>query len=268
MKPLCLIDGVATHALDALDRGLHYGDGVFRTLRVVAGKARWWQDHYRKLAADCAALALPCPRQDVLEDEVRQVAAAPEVAVVKILVTRGSGRRGYAMPPKPAPTRMVMGFAGVGNENADVRVRWCNLRLSAQPRLAGIKHLNRLENVLARSEWDAPEIAEGLLQDEAGDVIGGTMSNLFLAEGGNLVTPELARTGVAGVARSRIIRAGKRHGRPVGVERITRQRLLAADGVFLVNSLIGVWRVAQLENRHWPDDGRAQELRSWLDETD
>ena len=92
------------------------------------------------------------------------------------------------------------------------------------------------------------------------------MSNLFLLEQGRLVTPELSGSGVAGVARGRIIRAAERRAQGVGVERCSRERLLAAEGLFLCNSLIGVWRVAELENRHWPDDGWAEKLRSWLDE--
>lgn len=261
-----LINGERKDSLSVLDRGLQYGDGVFRTLAVVAGKVRWWADQYRKLAEDCAALHIPCPDKEALESEVRKIAAGPGVGVVKIIVTRGVGQRGYAIPTDAAPTRIVMGFAGSGNENREVRVRWCELRLASQPRLAGIKHLNRLENVLARAEWHDPEIAEGLLLDEAGHVVSGTMSNLFLLEQGRLVTPTLSNCGVAGVARGRIIRAAERRAQGVREERCSRERLLAAEGLFLCNSLIGVWRVTGLENRHWPDDGWAEKLRSWLDE--
>lgn len=263
---LSLINGVRMDCVSALDRGLHYGDGVFRTLKVVNGKVRWWDEQFRKLDDDCAALKISCPDKAILEAEVLRLAGEPDVGVIKIIVTRGVGQRGYAIPADAAPRRIVMGFPGASQENSDVRVRWCELRLSSQPRLAGIKHLNRLENVLARSEWNDPGIAEGLLLDEAGHVICGTMSNLFIAEQENLVTPELTRCGVAGVARSRIIQAAGRHGQPARFEPISRERLLDADGVFLCNSLIGVWRVAGLENRQWPDNGRAEILRSWLDE--
>ncbi len=263
---LSLINGERLDGINALDRGLHYGDGVFRTLKVVAGEVRWWEDQYRKLNEDCAALGIPCPDRQVLEAEVRQLASEPKVEAIKIIVTRGTGQRGYAMPADTAPSRIVMGFAGGGNENREVRVRWCELRLSSQPRLAGIKHLNRLENVLARSEWDDAGIAEGLLMDEAGRVICGTMSNLFIVEQGKLLTPELSRCGVAGVARSRIMRAAERQGQAVKVGPVSRERLLGSDGLFLCNSLIGVWRVSDLGEKHWPDGGWAEKLRNWLDE--
>lgn len=263
---LVLINGVRSSDINALDRGLQYGDGVFRTLKVAGGKVRWWDEQFRKLDDDCAALKIPCPDKAMLDAEVLRLAGESDVGVIKIIVTRGVGQRGYAMPADAAPHRVVMGFPDASRENRDVRVRWCELRLSSQPRLAGIKHLNRLENVLARSEWNDPDIAEGLLLDESDHVICGTMSNLFIAEQENLVTPELTRCGVAGVARSRIIQSAERHGQPVRFEPISRERLLAADGVFLCNSLIGVWRVAELEKIHWPDNGWAEKLRSWLDE--
>jgi 4-amino-4-deoxychorismate lyase len=246
---LVLVNGKETPSVNALDRGLHYGDGVFRTLKVVSGQVRWWEDQYRKLAEDCAALRLQCPDWAVLESEVRQLAAEPGVGVVKIIVTRGAGQRRYGIPADAASTRIVMGFPFPGRENLDVRVRWCELRLASQPKLAGIKHLNRLENVLARSEWDDPDIAEGLLMDEAGQVISGTMANLFIVEQDRLITPDLSRCGIAGVARSRIMRVAEWHGQRVQVEPITRERLLAADEVFLCNSLISVWRVAELAGR-------------------
>jgi len=265
-ESLVLVNGLQADSVNALDRGLHYGDGVFRTIRVVEGEVRWWEDQYRKLAEDCAALAIPCPAREVLEAEARQLAGEPGVGVIKLIVTRGSGRRGYAIQADAAPGRIVMGFPFPGRENIDVRVRWCELKLSSQPRLAGIKHLNRLENVLARSEWAEPDIAEGLLCDESGQVICGTMTNLFIVEQSRLITPELSRCGVAGVARSRILRAAARHGQKAAVEAVSRERLLAADEVFLCNSLIGIWRVAKLDNKTWPDEGGAQKLRVWLDE--
>lgn len=265
-ETLILVDGEPASSVKALDRGLQYGDGVFRTMKTVNGRIRWWHDQYRKLAEDCAVLGIPSPDRKVLQAEVERLAAEPGVGVIKILVTRGIGQRGYGINQGSVPTRIVMGFPFSGRENLDVRVRWCELRLSHQPRLAGIKHLNRLENVLARSEWGDPEIAEGLLMDEAGNVICGTMTNLMLVEAGRLVTPDVSRCGVAGVARHLIMEAAKRHGQLVSVEDVSRERVMAADEVLLCNSLVEVWRVSELEKNHWQGTGWAEKLRSWLDE--
>jgi 4-amino-4-deoxychorismate lyase len=149
-----------------------------------------------------------------------------------------------------------------------VAIRVCSLRLGWQPALAGIKHLNRLENVLARAEWSDPTIAEGLLQDAAGNVIGGTMSNVFVVEGDALATPDLRRCGVAGVTRERIMEAAGRRGITCHVADLGLDRVLAAREVILVNSLIGVWPVRRLNRRIWSPGMVAASMRQWLDEDD
>ena len=255
---MTLVDGQPAQTVDALDRGLAYGDGVFRTLRTEAGQPLWWRDHYAKLAADCAALMLACPDEAGLRAEVRRVAGAGE-GVVKIVITRGSGARGYAPPQDPVCTRIVLAAPLPAYAQADAPVdivaRWCALRLARQPRLAGIKHLNRLENVLARAEWDDPAIFEGLLRDDSGAVIGGVMSNLVIAKAGELFTPELGQCGVAGVARTRLLRAMERRGIPLHIGRLLPDAILAADEVMLCNSVIGVRRVGRLDDVTWTPAG-------------
>ncbi|HET9463522.1 MAG TPA: aminodeoxychorismate lyase, partial [Thiobacillus sp.] len=227
---MILVNGNPAETVNALDRGLAYGDGVFRTLRTQAGQPLWWRDHYAKLATDCAALLLACPDEAGLRDEVCQVAEAGE-GVVKIVLTRGAGARGYAPPQDQACTRIVLSAPlpayAQADSPTDIAARWCTLRLARQPRLAGIKHLNRLENVLARAEWDDPAIFEGLLCDDSGTVIGGVMSNLLMAKAGELFTPDLSQCGVAGVARARLLRAVARRGIPVHIGRLLPDAILA-----------------------------------------
>jgi 4-amino-4-deoxychorismate lyase len=190
--------------------------------------------------------------------------------VVKVIVTRGPGARGYAPPPSPSPTRIVI-CAPVPEQPAEysqagVTVRLCSTRIAFQPRLAGVKHLNRLENVLARAEWTDPGIAEGLVMDGDGHLVGGTMTNLFLAEAGELVTPDLARGGVAGVTRERVIDGAARHGVRCRVEPVTWQRLERAGEVLLVNSVIGAWGVKACGELRWTTGRSTQRVREWLDE--
>ncbi|MHB0981908.1 MAG: aminodeoxychorismate lyase, partial [Thiobacillus sp.] len=229
---MILVNGLPAETVNVLDRGLAYGDGVFRTLRTRAGQPLWWRDQYAKLAADCAALALACPDEAGLRAEICRVAAAGE-GVAKIMLTRGTGARGYAPPQDPACTRIVLSAAlpphAQPDSPADIMARWCSLRLARQPRLAGIKHLNRLENVLARAEWDDPEIFEGLLCDDSGAVIGGVASNLLIAKAGELFTPDLSQSGVAGVARARLLRALARRGIPAHIACLSPAAILAAD---------------------------------------
>jgi len=128
-----------------------------------------------------------------------------------------------------------------------VAIRFCATPLSANPVLAGIKHLNRLEQVLARAEWQASEIAEGLMADEQGRVVEGTMSNLFVVSSGELWTPPVDRSGVAGVMRALVLDIALRQGIPARVREIRRPDLERADALFLTNSLIGIWPVRRLE---------------------
>ena len=259
------VNGQTTNSVSARDRGLAYGDGVFRTLRTEAGQPLWWEDHYAKLAADCSALMLDCPDQATLRAEVCQVAEAGQ-GVVKIVVTRGTGARGYALPAGPAATCIVVasGLPHHAQNRDDIHARWCELKLARQPRLAGIKHLNRLENVLARAEWDAPAISEGLLCDDSGAVVSGVMSNVFWAKGRALFTPDLSQCGVAGVARKRLLRAAARLGITLHTGRFLPAELLAADEVMLCNSLIGVRRLACLDDTIWSPAGWTPTLNNAL----
>lgn len=264
-----LVNGVMGGSLPAADRGLAYGDGVFRTLRVHAGEPQWWADHYAKLAGDAGALGLVCPQEDVLHDDVGRLADGRD-GVAKLILTRGCGERGYQPPAHPASTRIASFQAGSVEAGgvADIVVRWCSLRLGRQPRLAGIKHLNRLENVLARAEWSDPTIDEGLLCDDTGAVVSGVSGNLFIVHGDVLLTPDLGQCGVAGVARERILRVARARGAAVQVTRISPQMLLDADAVVLCNSIRGVRRVARLENRSWAPGAWPRRLSTWLHEVD
>lgn len=144
--------------------------------------------------------------------------------------------------------------------------RVCDLRLGWQPRLAGIKHLNRLENCLARAEWNDADIHEGLLLDQAGNAIGGTMSNLFIVYQGRLLTPDLTRCGVAGVTRVRLLHRARAEGLAVEICDFDLNRVLAADEVMFTNSLIGLWHVRRLDEREWGRPVISQRLAEWLND--
>lgn len=269
---MILVNGAATDQVVVTDRGLAYGDGVFRTFLVTDGRAHNWRFQSRKLAQDCAALALPCPVEAVLAEEVIRVSAAQRECIVKVIVTRGSGERGFAPPQNPVPTRVVMAsprlrypeeFARGG-----VHVHVCRTRVAAQPRLAGVKHLNRLENVIARSEWSDPAVAEGLMLDTEGNVVGGTMTNLFMVDENGLVTPELSKCGVAGVTRERILAAATGHGVTCRVEPLTLDRVLGARELILVNSVIGAWAVRDIEGRTLRPGPGMTRVQAWLEEKD
>lgn len=258
-----LVDGSATGRVDPLDRGLAYGDGLFETVLMVAGRAPLWSRHLERLAEGCRRLDLPPADPAILAAETARVAIGLERAVVRISLTRGCASRGYA-PPRPAVTTRIVSATAAPPIDADgqrrgILVRWCRLRLAEQPRLAGIKHLNRLEQVLARAEWRDPRIAEGLLRDAAGRVICATAANLFAVLDGKLVTPRLDRCGVAGVARAEVL---AQRG-DCALRDLYPQDLMEAEEVFLSSSVRGIVPIRALAARRWPvgDVARALQQR-------
>jgi 4-amino-4-deoxychorismate lyase len=265
-----LVNGTASEYIPALDRGLAYGDGVFRTLLLHKDRPRAWPEHYAKLHADCAALGIQCPDESALRADISHLARGEPDSGIKIIVTRGVGERGYAPVAGANACRIAVSFPVPGAYKqyaADgITVRVCDLRLGFQAQLAGIKHLNRLENVMARREWTDSSIVEGLLLDGASNVIGGTMTNVFIVESGALVTPELSQCGVAGVTRARVLRHAPLHGVHCNVTTISLQRLLDADELFVTNSLMGACQVRTLGEKRWTAGDVTNTVRHWLDD--
>lgn len=255
MNPAVLVDGVPDGSLAARDRGFCYGDGLFETVRFEAGRAPLWARHMRRLAEGCERLGLPTPDTMLLADEAHALTANRPRAVVRITLSRGTGARGYRPPADAQPTRVVSA-ADLDDLPGDwyrrgIRVRFCRMRLAIQPALAGLKHLNRLEQVLARAEWSDPGVGEGLMCDTAGRVICATAANLFLVHDGQLLTPSLQRCGVAGVARAELL--GSRD--DAEVRDLTMDDLMTADEVFLSNAVRGVLPVAYLDASRWDAPG-------------
>ena len=178
-----------------------------------------------------------------------------DFGTVKIMLTRGSGPRGYAPPVSQTPTRIVgcQSAEPAPNEHyaKGVIVRHCRTTISEQPRTAGLKTLNRLEQVLARAEWSEAQISEGLMSTLDGRVICGTMSNVFVVTDGKLLMPELATCGVEGVMKHVVLEAAEALGVESQATRLTGAEISAADEVFVTNSLIGLWPVRELEDRRW-----------------
>lgn len=254
-ESLCsLVNGVRSDQISTLDRGLLYGDGIFETIAVIDGLPQRWERHLQRLFFGATQLALPVPDGALLRDEAERLCDSTERAVLKIILTRGVGHRGYAPLPTPAPTRILSLLPWptypATNASVGVDVRLCATRLACQPRLAGLKHLNRLEQVLARAEW-RDDFAEGLMLDADGHVIEGTMSNLFIAVDRLLCTPDLSRCGVAGIMRALVLEQAALQGLPVQITSLVPDDLLVADEMFITNSIIGLWPVKRFADRKY-----------------
>jgi 4-amino-4-deoxychorismate lyase len=247
------VNGVKQDTVSARDRGLQFGDGLFETMAVIDGEIRRLERHLDRLQAGCERLGIPSPSRERLIEDLRSHSESESRAVLKLVVTRGVGGRGYRIEDGIEPTRIVSlhtwpSFPADWAESGVV-VRWCEATLAEQPMLAGIKHLNRLEQVVARREWSDPGIAEGLMCDSRGRVIGGTRTNLFLVRGSELVTPSVHRCGLAGTMRASVIEvAGQLGLRAIEID-IWNDDVEQAEEIFLTNALIGIWPVKQIDRR-------------------
>jgi len=250
-----LIDGVQTGLVPVWDRGIGYGDGLFETVLISRGRPCQWSRHLARLALGCGRLGIPVPSARCLEGEARPLIEGLDAGVLKVLITRGTGGRGYRPPAQPQPRRALLVYPlPVWPPDCYTRglsVRYCLTRASENRSLAGIKHLNRLDNVLARAEWTDPDIAEGLMLRDDGQVVGGTMSNLFLWTGTTLDTPLLDRAGIAGTVRAMTLELAAGLGIACRERDLRPADLHAARGLFLTNALIGVWPVRRLDGRDY-----------------
>lgn len=251
------IDGRRADSVSALDRGLHFGDGVFETIACIKGRARFLPLHLERLALGCARLKLPAPGPRQLTAGIEQAAAQADRSMVKLLVTRGRAvRRGYAAGGEQG-SWLVIRYPWPEEDPAlahsGVRVRTAATRLGENPALAGLKHLNRLEQILARNEDCVAEAEEALMLSHSGKLISGTMTNVFLVDGTaerpRLRTPDLSLCGVAGIMRRVVLREAALAGLPALECPLTPGDLAAAGEVLLTNARIGIWPVRSIDGR-------------------
>ena len=272
-----LVNGNFDQAISPFDRGFSYGDGIFRTLKIVNGLPQHWPQHYQKLVADCAVIGIVCPSAELLMSDFLQLfavdatlneAATDKVAVAKIIITRGESKRGYAPPAITTPMRVILKSAMRQYANVNyiegVSLHVCETRLATQPKLAGIKHLNRLENVMARMEWQDESHFDGLMLDQQGNVIECTMSNIFARFNDTLITPDLSQCGVAGITRQAIIGLSDPLNLKIEITQLSLQHLIEADEVIICNSLYGVFQVCNILNNIWSPQTLAKKIRNLL----
>jgi len=247
----CLVDGEPANSVPIDDRGMQYGDGLFETFSVQSGEVQFPERHLGRLAEGCKRLGFPAVDRQGIRQELAALAADVPAGVLKLTLTRGSSRRGYAVEDE-MPVRRILCLSDFPQwpdapASRGIRVHLCQTRLAIQPQLAGLKHLNRLEQVLARREWRDEAIREGLLCDTQERIIEGTMSNLFCVTDGILRTPRLNDCGVAGIMRSVMIDLAGEAGIPLEIGTLSRQDVQQVDEVFICNSLIGVWPVVKID---------------------
>ena len=247
------------------DRGLAYGDGLFETMRAHRGGVHWWHRHWTRLTAGADRLQLALPGETLVRAEAESLLAGGVDGggrgggVLKLLVTRGSGGRGYTLPAPQVPTWLLSLHPLPAPPATGLVLRWCDTRLAVQPLLAGLKHCNRLEQVLARAEVHTDGADEGLMRSTEGDVVCATAANFFVLRDGRWLTPRVDRCGIAGVCRQWA----------TGATGATETRLdvtdvEAADAVFLCNAVRGILPVVRLGARTWAPHPQVAALQQRL----
>jgi 4-amino-4-deoxychorismate lyase len=251
-------------ALHVLDRGLNYGDGLFETARVRNGTLRFVEAHLARLRQGCERLQMSCPEREILTD-IATIVGDTNEAILKIVLTRGQSGRGYRPAADSTPNRILsLHDAPLPTDIPALRLRWCAMRLSRNERLAGIKHLNRLEQVLAQGEWAPSEADEGLMMDTAGEVVCATAANVFLVRQDILTTPDLRFCGVHGVMRAQVLEAAKAAGLTISIEPVWPDDFAEASEVFITNAVWGIRSVGSLDELQWSNTRVATQLSSRL----
>ena len=242
------------------DRGLAYGDGLFETMRVHAGQLPLWRRHRDRLREGARKLGLAMPPIPIIEAQVQDAIDGVDAGVLKWLLTRGSGGRGYAPPAKQVPLWMLaLHPLPFPSPARGVRLRWCKTRLAVQPALAGMKHCNRLEQVLARAECEQAGCDEGLMQSTTGDVVCATTANLLVLRHGRWITPSVEACGVAGVCRGWLLDEGL-----VAVGQLAAHEVATAEALALCNSVRGILPVLSLDAMQYAQHPAIAVLQSCL----
>jgi 4-amino-4-deoxychorismate lyase len=249
-----LLNGVPDQQVSPFDRVVHFGDGLFETIACRRGRPRFLSLHLERLRLGCSRLGIEPGSLDEIRSEVRALAREVDKAIVKVVITRGVAlARGYGVTGREKATRITFRYPWPQENpalpHAGVRIRTATLRVGENPALAGLKHCNRLEQVLARQEWTDPDIAESLLFSSSGKLVSGIMSNVFMVEGSRLRTPRVDLCGVAGVMRRVVLREAALAGIPTQEDVLGAEDLHKADELFLTNARIGIWPVRELDGR-------------------
>lgn len=264
-----LIDGQPASGLDVLDRGLHYGDGLFETIACRGGRARFLTLHLQRLTEGCARLRIRHEDFAGLATQIRALAASEPACIIKLILTRGSATaRGYGPHGDERSRVVLLQYPWPPEDPAPwergIAARTARGRLGENAALAGLKHLNRLEQVLIRAEWTDPAIQESLVFGSSGWLVSGTMSNVFLVSEGRIMTPAITRAGVSGIMRRVVMREAQQRGLTVSEAALDAAAVAAAEELFVTNARIGIWPVRTLDGLERRVGPVTRQLQQWL----
>lgn len=249
-KNLTMVNGSFESTISIADRGLNYGDGLFETIAIHEALPLLWDLHWQRLERSCLKLLIDIPDKSLVENELNILAEKITRGIIKIIITRGNGERGYKPNLAQPSTRILVATANSENETKlkNIEIFICKHVIYPDPQLAGIKHLNRLSQVLASVEQEKSD-KMGILCDNRNNIVEGISSNIFLVINNRLSTPDLSEYGVSGVMREYVLEQARILNIDVEISRLDKSRLLKADEIFLTNSIIGILPVNHYDGK-------------------
>lgn len=265
---MTLINGSQQESISVHDRALHYGDGLFETFAVKNDQVLAWDQHISRLQTGCRRLGIPCPDITLLNSEASILCEGQERAVLKLILSRGEGGRAYTPPAKAECVRIFSVHPWpdypAALHQTGIEAGILQTRLGCNPSLAGIKHLNRLEQVMLQQELSKTTCSEAIVLNINDEVIEGTMSNLFVVKNNKLYTPDLANSGIAGVVRACILELASRINLKTEIKAITLDEVLSASEIFFCNSIAGIWPVNKIEHNSYEIGTKTKKLQHLL----
>ncbi|MBA5761848.1 aminodeoxychorismate lyase [Vibrio sp. 404] len=262
------LNGHPADSISLLDRSFQYGDGCFTTMLTKQGKLVYWSYHLQRMQACLDALAIPHPDWAQVKNWLDLAATGDSLAGLKLHISRGEGGRGYSATQVSTPNVTISNFAYPAHyrqwQEQGIELGVCTTRLGINPLLAGHKHNNRLEQILVKAELDQRKLVDGIVLNFAGDVIETSMANLFWWQGEQLCTPNLEASGVAGVARRRVLEFAEQQAIDVQIGSFELVSLLNADEVFITNSLLGVAPIKAIEGHRFPIGAMTRSIQEML----
>ena len=248
---------LATH-IEVSDRALNYGDGIFTTILVKDRECRDLTAHLVRLQQGIKILEIAQIDFAALAQQLAEIAKEHSIAVLKVLVSRGSGQRGYSCvgcdDPKVIVTLSDYPSHYLAFQAQGIALGVSTVALGLNPLLAGIKHLNRLEQVLIRQQIDKENQSDALVLDCQGFIVETAVANVFWVKDNIVYTPSLDLSGVSGIMRDNVIKCLTEQGFQVQSDRYRLGSVISADEVFITNCLLGMVRVTSIGDAQYSDN--------------
>ena len=262
MAEIVLVDGVLESEISIFNRNMQFGDGLFETCVSKGNNILFWQRHLSRLNRGCEKLNIKKIAESVwLEDIKKALSLSLEKnCIIKLILSRGNSLRGYSYSEDIEPVRVVIvSEIKKTKSKYSVSLEYASSGFHSNPKLAGIKHCNRLEQILARANMEGDEV---IMLDENQNIVSVTQGNIYFIFGNKLLTPKLDRCGVVGSRRSLILELARSINLEVDEDTISIEQAEKANEVFISNSLIGIQSVSSIGSYYLNNNPLTKEIKA------